>query len=626
MQYGIWRRIKEEIVIWRVGALPGLAVVGLVIIARLTGSLQFIEWLALDCFLRLRPPEPVDERIVIVGINEADIQSVGDYPIPDREIAALLRTLQTYQPRVIGFDIFRDLPVEPGHAQLVSAFKNIKNIIAVEKVLPAQVEAPAELPPEQVGFADALFDADGHLRRSLLGTPSPKGYRFSLSLRLAESYLAGEGIILENGIRDRNAMRFGETELPRMRPNSGGYVRADAGGVQVLLNFRSGREQFRTLSLNDIKTGKFNPSWLRDRIVIVGMTAPSVKDIVNTSAITNVNPAPRQAYGVEIQAHAVSQIVSAVLDLRPLLKAWSDGWEYVWILGWGFLGIGLGRLTKSPLKNLLGVGVASIYLLVASYALLAWWGWWLPVAPAMLVLTINGIGLTALYQYDRDLRDRINDRQLIVERTFDTIHNGPLQTLAQLLRRVRDRDLPPNQLLWELENLNHELRALNESLRRETLTQADSLYLRSGLQLDLQVPIHEVFYQVYTHTLERDLPCFKTLRVKMPNFDPINCPHLSIDQKRGLCRFLEEALCNVGKHAQGVTRLYVTGTQKEGWYILSVKDNGVGISSSSEGRGTQQSKDLAGQLQGKFQRSPVSPKGTLCELTWPVAKFWFWNL
>ena len=624
MQRGIWRRIKEEIAIWRVGALPGIVVIGLVIVARLTGSLQSLEWLALDNFLRLRPTEPIDERIIIVGINEADIQSVGAYPIPDIEIAALLRILQTYKPRAIGLDIFRDLPVEPGHSELVAAFKDIKNLIGIEKVLPDQVDPPPVLPSEQVGFVDTITDDDGNLRRSLLGTPTTKGYKFSLSLRLAETYLSTEGITLENGKKDRNSMRFGKTELPRFRPNYGGYMLADAGGVQVLLNFRSGRERFRTLSLNDIKAGKFNPSLLRDRIVIIGVRSPGVFDIKNTSAIANANPGPGLAYGVETQAHAVSQIVSAVLDQRPLLNAWSDGWEYLWILGWGILGISLGQLTQSPLRNLLGVGVASIGLVGGGYVLLTL-GWWVPVAPAMLVLALNGVGLTAFYEYDRRLKARISDRQLIIERTFDTIHNGPLQTLATVVRHVRDQDLLPNQLLFELENLNHELRALNESLKLETLTQEDSLYLGSGLQLDLQAPIHEVFYQLYAHTLERDLPCFKTLRVKVPTFDPIDHPHLSIDQKLGLCRFLEEALCNVGKHATGVTRLYVTGTQKEGWYTLSVKDNGVGICSSSEGRGTQQCRNLSRQLRGKFQRLPLSPKGTLCELSWPVAKSWFWK-
>lgn len=621
MQRGITSRIKQEIAIWRVGTLPGIAVIGLVIIARLTGLLQSWEWSAFDDFLRLRPSEPVNERIVIVGINEADIRSIGAYPIPDREIAALIKTLQRYQPSVIGLDLMRDLPVEPGHAELVAAFKENKNLIAIEKALPETIAPPPELPPEQIGFSDVITDADGRLRRSLLGTQTQKGFKFSLALRLSQAYLATKGISLENGIRDREAMRFGTTELPRFQPNFGGYVRTNAGGVQGLVNFRSSQPRFRTLSLSDIKTGKFNPSWIRSHIIIIGITSPGV-DIKNIAAIAGNNPAPGLVYGVEFQAHAVSQIVSAVLDGRPLLRVWSDGWEYLWILGWGILGLGLARLTQSPLKNLLAVGVASISLVGCSFILLIS-GWWIPVVPATVVLVLNGVGLTAFYQYDQALRSKISDRQFIIDSTFDTIHNGPLQTLAKLLKNVREQDLPSNQLISELEHLNHELRAVYESMQRETLTQDNRLYLNSGLELDLQAPIYELLYQVYNYTLERDLPCFKTLKVKVRTFDPIDNQQLSIEQKRGLCRFLEEALCNVGKHALGVTRLSVTYTHKDGWYILRITDNGAGICSDAEGRGTQQCKNLARQLRGKFERSLLSPKGTLCELTWPVAKFKF---
>jgi nitrate/nitrite-specific signal transduction histidine kinase len=240
------------------------------------------------------------------------------------------------------------------------------------------------------------------------------------------------------------------------------------------------------------------------------------------------------------------------------------------------------------------------------------------------VLVLNGVGLTAFYQYDRALRSKISDRQFIIDSTFDTIHNGPLQTLAKLLKNVREQDLPSNQLISELEHLNYELRAVYESMQRETLTQDNRLYLNSELELDLQAPIYELLYQVYTYTLERDLPCFKTLKIQIRTFDPIDNQYLSIEQKRGLCRFLEEALCNVGKHALGVTRLSVTYTYKDGWYSLRITDNGVGICSDAEGRGTQQCRNLARQLRGKFERSPLSPKGTLCELTWPVKRVWFW--
>lgn len=627
MLSGIWSKIRKKFTIWSVGALPGIAAIGLVILVRLTGALQLIEWVTLDSFLRLRPSEPIDSRVVIVGIDEEDIRRIRDYPIPDREIAQLLLTLQKSQPRVIGLDIVRDIPVEPGHTELVAAFKDIKNLIAVEKVLPASIKPPPDLPPEQIGFADYLSDDDGKVRRAILGTNRPeddKEYAFSLSLRLAEAYLKAEGIKLDNGIRDREAMRFGSTELPRFFSNSGGYVGADDFGVQVLLNYRNGRERFRTLSLkdiNDIEAGNGNPNVLRDifggRVVLIGVTAPSIKDFINTSAIANLQPSGK-IYGVEFHAHVTSQIVSAVLDGRPVLKTWSQGWEYLWIVGWGVLAIYLGRLTQSPLKNLVYVAVVSLGLVGIGYAFIVG-GWWIPVAPALLILVINGAILSAFYQYDRLLRTQIEIRQHTIERTFIVIHNGPLQTLANILRHVQDQDIEQNRLLEELKNLNSEIRELGEYLKLEALDREESLRLGSSLILDLKLPIRDLLYEVYSHTLQRNFPCFKTLKVKAYSFDPIEEQYLSLEQKRELCQFLEEALCNVGKHAKGLTRLSATGKQNEGWYTLSIKDNGAGIHSCCEGRGTKQCLNLTRKLRGEFQRKSLGEKGTLCELTWPIA-------
>ncbi len=627
----IWSRFGQRITIWFVGALPGIAAVGIIIFLRLSGSLQFLEWVTFDFLLHIRPVEPIDERVVIVGINEEDIQH-KKYPISDREIAQLLRTLQKYQPRVIGLDIVRDVPVEPGHGEVVTAFKEINNLIAVEKVLPDRIKPPPYLPPEQIGFIDALSDNDGKFRRAILGVNRPEDktkYVFSLPLRLAETYLKAEGLELDNGLRDRQAMRFGSTELPRFLPNSGGYVGADDFGVQVLLNYRNGRHRFRTLSLRDIinteAAQKGNSQVLRDafsgRIVLIGVTAPSIKDFMNTSAIASLQP-PGKIYGVEFHAHVVSQIVSAVLDGRPVLQTWLQGWEYLWIVGWGILAIYLGQLTQSPAKNLVYVAAASLSLVGISYAFILW-GWWIPLATPLSALIINGAILSAFYQYNRFMRLQIELRQRTIEQTFVEIHNGPLQTLANILRHVQDRDLEQNRLLEELQNLNYEIREVGEHLKLEALEREESLRLGSGLILDLKLPMRNLFYEVYSHTLQRDFPCFATLKVKAYCFAPIEKHYLSNEQKRELCQFLEEALCNVGKHAQGVTRLNATGKQKAGWYTLSIKDNGTSIHSGSKGRGTKQCLNLAKKLGGKFQRQPLLEKGTVCELTWPIAgKYW----
>ena len=623
MQRNSWSRLQETLSLWR-WALPGMVVIGLVMAARLTGSLQSLELLALDTFLRLRPAESNDDRIVLVGIDDADMQKTG-YPIQERELIDLLKTLQTYRPAVIGLHILQNQIADTNKAELWTALQQTQKLIVAEKILPAsdQIPSPSGFPANQVGLIDLITDGDVHVRRAILGTfdpINPRTYKLSLTIALVEHYLVAQdkNLALTNGLRDPEAMRFGTTELPRLRA-SGAYAGADTGNPQILLNFRSHHQPFRVLSFNAVQTGKVNPDWLRDRIVIVGITAPKIRPIIPTAAIDLTN-------SLDIQAHAVSQILSAVLDGRSLLNTWADGWEYLWILGWGLTAIILGQSNLLPRNKLIGVGIAQAGLVGSSYLLLLG-GWWIPVIPASLVWLLNGIGCTAFYKYDWVLRSRlkenqrvIEERQRMIEQTFDVIHNGPLQTLASLLRQIRDRGLSQEQLLSALTNLNREIRGIGEHLKQETLTQEDSLYIRDGLKVDLKLPIHELFFEVYSNTLERsDFPRFETLKISC-YFDPLEQRPLSIEHKRNLCRFLEEALCNVGKHAEGATHLNVTGTQTNELYSLEIKDNGIGIRSTVDGEGTKHARKVASRLGGQFKREASSPKGTLCKLTFPLTR------
>ena len=632
--------MKADISTWWRGSLPGLMVIVGVMMARLTGALQFLELVAFDRFLLLRPPEPMDERIVIVGITEEDIQRAKTYPIPDREIADLLKRLQTYRPIAIGLDIVRDMPVEPGHAELTSVFRSSKNAIGVEIALPDRngfiVAPPPALRSEQVGFADAVLDADGYQRRSLLGAHNPQQkYRFSFAIRLAESYLATRKIKLGDGIRDREAMRFGSIELTRVQPNSGGYVGADANGNQILLNVRSGKMPFRVLSLSQIKAGKVDPNWIRGRIVLIGIMSFSAKDLASSGAIAGINPG--RIYGVEMQAHATSQIISAVLDGRPLIQVCGDDWETLWIAVWGLLGMSLGRFLRSPWKILLGLLVASISPIAICYWLILM-GWWVPIVPVFLILVLNGAGSTAalFYRHQQELRLRLEERQFAIEQTFNAIHSGPLQTLVGILRTAQEQD-PPPPFLPELQRLSQELREVYGSVQRDAIADEPHLRMGSAIELALQAPLHELLYKVYSNTLEQELPYLQTIKFKIVQFDPLNTSHLRLEHKGGLCRFLEEALCNVGRHAIATTRLTVICTQEGDRQVIRVVDNGKRKLSDTElviqdlntniqpsGLGTQLANNLAKQLGGTFRRYQNEPRGTVCELTWSAKQRWFW--
>jgi CHASE2 domain-containing sensor protein/two-component sensor histidine kinase len=624
-----WKQLSRAS--WQRRVLPGLTVIGLVLLARVLGFFQEVEWNTLDAFLRLRPAEPQDERILIVGINERDIQRAGTYPIPDADLAALLEKLLQANPRVIGIDIFRDLPVEPGSAILADTLKNTSNVYGIEKINGEPVPPPAALPPERVGFNDFPLDEDGFVRRALLGAlppiqvQDPDRFRFAFPLILAKAYLAEAGLILENGRHDPRNMRFGDTELFAVRPHSGAYVNANATGVQILINVRSGQTPFQTVSMTEVLTDQVDADLIRDRIVIIGITSLSAKDLVNSAAVNTINPG--LFYGVEMHAHVTSQIVSAVLDNRPLLRVWADPWEYLWIVLWGGMGMVLVRFIPRPALHMLSVGVIGLGLVGLSLILLWVGGWWIPVMPTLVAFTVNGLILPVFYLYDQTLRSRIAERQRVIEETYDSIHNGPLQTLALLLRQ---KDTLAPEVGTQLTNLNQELREVYNRLQQESLPQEDQLQLGSQHIVDLRNPLHEVLYEVYTETLRRDFPGFDTIKFQIVKFEPFREEGLTTNDRRSLCRFLEEMLCNVGKHAVGAKRLSVLCMATATENLIRVEDNGKGASpsppgassalpahSESGGRGTQQAEDLAQRLSGYFART-FGETGTCCELRWPL--------
>ncbi|NEZ64901.1 CHASE2 domain-containing protein [Leptolyngbyaceae cyanobacterium CCMR0082] len=455
MIFGTWGSIRNQIAVLQVGLLPGLLFLGLITAGRLAGAFQPLEWQALDAFLRSHPQEPTDERILLVSINEETIQSIGTYPIPDRPLAKVLHTLHSHEPRVIGLDLFRDLPVEPGHDELQATLQDIPNIIGIDKVLIPPLPATHTLPPEQIGFVDAIYDQDGWQRRIILGTHTEKGFRFSLALMLAQAYLEQEDIFLENGQQDPDAMRFGNAELPRIHSNFGGYVNAaaDEGMVQTLLNFRQSAQPFRVVTFQDVLAGNVNPDWIRDRIVLIGVTTPSIKDYSNAATQSVISPELDFVYGVEIQAHTVSQIISAALEQRPLFRSWSDPEEYLWIIGWGLVGIALAGYTRKPLHGLLWVSLSTATIVGISYIMLLT-GWWIPWVPAVASLLLSSAGLAAFYQYDRVIQTKVKAQQQTVA-ILEEAKSALELTVAERTAELRQSNVELNQAKEVAEAASH---------------------------------------------------------------------------------------------------------------------------------------------------------------------------
>lgn len=384
--------------------LTSLGVASGVIVLRLFGLLQAWELATLDLAFRLRPLEPIDDRIVIVGINEADLRRVGKWPLPDAIMAQLIEKLKTYQPRVIGLDIYRDLPVEPGHAALTKVFQSTPNLIGIEQIQDKTslgIPAPSVLTQRnQVGFNNLVFDLDGKVRREILYWWANGKQHTSLALTLALAYLQAEGITEQAATTNPSYLQLGNAVFQRFEPNTGSYVTGDAGGYQILANLRGPAKRFSIISLSDVLEGRIGVDRLRNRVVLIGSTATSLKDYFYTSYSSGASnsASPEPTAGVELQANFISQIISAALDRRPLIQVWSDLIEWLWIFGWAWLGASLSWGLRSPHRSIGLLVLAALSLAGIAYgAFLA--SWWLPLVPAEMALASSAIGIITYLAY-----------------------------------------------------------------------------------------------------------------------------------------------------------------------------------------------------------------------------------
>ena len=367
------------------------------------GLLQSLELAALDEFFRLRPNEPPEERITIVVIDEAYLNEVRLWPIPDKKIALLLQKLNAHRPLAIGLDIYRNLSVEFGNQELRNAYKSMPNLIGVELLANDKNKNVTVLPPpglnqNQVGFNNLLYDLDGKVRRSLLYWSIDNQPHESFALKLALLYLKSKEITPTKAKSNSDYLQLGKAVFIPFKADDGGYVRADDGGYQILTNFPKPKCQsssrdfcsFSQVSIRDVLTDKVPEKLIKDRIVLIGSTAPSLKDFVfvpySSSLMGEAKPVP----AIQLQAYFISELISAALEGRTLLRFWTDPVEYLWMFIWSCLGAVTTWRIRHPTKSLLSILFSCWVLTLITYlAFLC--GWWIPLIPALLTFGSSAI-------------------------------------------------------------------------------------------------------------------------------------------------------------------------------------------------------------------------------------------
>jgi adenylate cyclase len=399
-----------------------LLVTGVVVGARATGLLTGLELTAFDLLLQLRPLQEQEQRIVLVMLKEADVQALDQAPVSDQVMANLITKIKQQNPRVVGLDFYRNIPLEPGRQQFLQVVASTPNLVGIEKIV---ADKAVESVPgnqvlaknQQLAASDIVLDPDGRVRRGLLFLSRPDGtVRESLALRLALDYLSGQGIEPDP---NAEALTLNGVKFPMFSGSEGGYVAADAGGYQMIHNPRSNREPFVQVSFLDVLENRIPPGLLTDKVVLIGNGAAGDADFFFTSHSNGFDTRVKPISGVELHASLTSQIISAALDGRPLIHGSSPLIDGILILGLSLLAGSMNQHQDQRRQLMVGGLVGS--LIVGSYIAL-WQGIWLPLLP-MLAAAVATTGAVMVMdaQQLRQLSDRDELTQLANRRVFNRL-------------------------------------------------------------------------------------------------------------------------------------------------------------------------------------------------------------
>ncbi len=420
------------------------------------GVLQRLDDIIYDARLRATMPQTVDERIVIVDIDEKSLAEIGRWPWGRNKLADLVEELLDKQKvALLGFDVVfaeadessglkrlkqlaqNELRDQPGFAEKlgqVQASLDYDAVFAksIEKrpvvmgyyftsdrdgrvngVLPSPVMGSDSLQGRPIkftswngygsnietlakvapmgGFFNSITEGDGVVRSIPLLAEYKGQYYESLSLAmfrmlvglpkvepgfpkekfLSRSYQGLESILLKQG--SKTLAIPVDDRVATLVPFRGN------GGV------RGG--SFRYISAADVLAKRIAPNILKDKIVLLGTTAPGLLDL-------RVTPVGETYPGVETHANVISGFLDGKVFVKP---DYAIGFEVVILIL-----AGLTLAFALPLLSAPKAVAVSVVIVGALVGLNFWlylsYGLVLPLASA-LVMALTAFALNMSYGY-----------------------------------------------------------------------------------------------------------------------------------------------------------------------------------------------------------------------------------
>ncbi|ATX80410.1 sensor domain CHASE2-containing protein [Mariprofundus aestuarium] len=298
---------------------------------------------AFDTMVRYRivVPKP-DPAIIIVDINEASLAAMaadyGRWPWPRQVLGEFLEQVEKQQPKAVVFDIlFSDADIynPDSDAYFEAAIAASSNTFFPMLRLDPASDHLSQIKPTMIPGVTALPDTqpDGDATMAIV-LPHFQSAIDGGRLGLHNIYPDVDGVARRYNVY-RKDYGWRLPTLPSRIASEFGWNKPDA--QQVLLNWRGKPFTYHYVSFSDIFTDmsrkeKTRPQdEFRDKIVIIGSTAPSLFDIKAT-------PMSRMFPGVEILATAIDNFKHDDALRFPEGRIWYllITLLIIWLTAWGF--------------------------------------------------------------------------------------------------------------------------------------------------------------------------------------------------------------------------------------------------------------------------------------------------
>ncbi len=404
------------------------------ILLPLTALLSLSHGLALNNLLydnlRRLSPLPVDSRLLMITIDDYSLQQLGQWPWPRTLHADLLDRLTAAKVQGVLFDVIFSEPdsIPENDQRLAQAVcREGKVFLPLLRESVARYGQPLgeiePVPPlsqcaKAVGHINAEADADGTVRSVYLREGPPQAPKAQLAWLLYQQAYPGTALSMPGSDTAQIAqgwLRSNPVRIPFISPHAG----------------------FPSVPYVSVLRGEVPPELLRDKLILIGTTAPGLGDRYVTPQSASVGTTP----GIEIQAN----LLNGLLQQRTIVAL---GQWPVAALSVLLVAALLGLLLVRPRHALWLTLACMAAALLGSAGLLRLGLWWPPVASLLGMLLAyliwNWRRLSVILAYfgwelaRLDSEPKVLPERRRTQAPAGDVLQGQIVALEQALSRTRD--------------------------------------------------------------------------------------------------------------------------------------------------------------------------------------------